>query len=121
VLSAVAARLLSTVRTDDIVSRLGGDEFVVVASNLSPPLATLFAERIVRSFTDEPHGIDEIGPLHVGVSVGYICVPEDASRYDDLLEKIDTALYEAKAAGKGTHRRYRFVESPPQGRSRRLA
>ena len=118
-LVGVAARLLSIVSADDIVARLGGDEFVVVASNLSPPLATLFAERLVRAVADEPYVIDGIGPVRVGVSVGYICVPEDAGHDDDLLEKIDAALYDAKGAGKGTHRRYRFVESPPPGRIRR--
>jgi len=121
VLSAVAARLLSVVRTDDIVARLGGDEFVIVAPNMSPPLATLFAERIVRSVTDEPYVIDEVGPLRVGVSVGYVCVPEDARRDDDLLQKIDAALYEAKALGKGTHRRYRPARTPPHKRIRRHA
>jgi len=114
VLSAVATRLLSVVRTDDIVARLGGDEFVIVAPNMSPPLATLFAERIVRSIADEPYVIEEVGPLRVGVSVGYVCVPDDACRDDDLLQKIDAALYEAKAVGKGTHRRYRAAEIPPQ-------
>lgn len=121
VLSAVATRLLSVVRTDDIVARLGGDEFVIVAPNMSPPLATLFAERIVRSIADEPYVIEEVGPLRVGVSVGYVCVPDDACRDDDLLQKIDAALYEAKAVGKGTHRRYRAAEIPPQERLRRHA
>lgn len=113
ILSAVAARLLSIVRTEDIVCRLGGDEFVILASNMSPGLGAIFAERIVRGITDEAYLIDNIGPLSVGVSVGYACMPEDSCGNDDLHQKTDTALYEAKAAGRGTHRRYRPPDPPP--------
>jgi diguanylate cyclase (GGDEF)-like protein len=80
-----------------------------------------FAERIVRCITDEPYLIDKIGPLHVGVSVGFVCVPEDACSDEELLQKTDAALYEAKAAGKGAHRRYRMAEPRPPGRIRRRA
>jgi diguanylate cyclase (GGDEF)-like protein len=121
VLNAVAVRLLSVVRSDDIVSRLGGDEFVILAPNMSPPLAALFAGRIVRVITDEPYVFDKIGSLSVGVSVGFVCVPEDARRDDDLLQKTDAALYEAKAAGKGAYRRYSISQPPLPGRIRRQA
>ena len=121
-LSAVAQRLRSIVGADDIVSRLGGDEFVILAPNMSPSSAEIFAERIVRGITDEPYTVDAVGRLRAGVSVGFVCMPEDADSDDDLLQKCDAALYKAKAAGKGTYRRYGVAEQPPPaGRVRQRA
>jgi len=120
-LSAVAQRLLSIVGADDIVSRLGGDEFAILAPNLSPSGAEIFAERIVRGVTDKPYAVEAVGRLRAGVSVGFVCMPEDADGDDDLLQKCDAALYEAKAAGKGVYRRYRVAEQPPAERMRQRA
>jgi diguanylate cyclase (GGDEF)-like protein len=107
VLGAVAQRLLSSVRSGDIVSRLGGDEFVIVAPNMPPADGDLFADSIIRRITDEPYNLENIGPLRIGVSIGFACTPEDAATGEDLHRKADVALYEAKAAGRGTHRRFR--------------
>jgi diguanylate cyclase (GGDEF)-like protein len=107
ILAAVAARLCDGVRAGDIVSRLGGDEFVVVAPNMSPAEGASLADSLIRRITDEPYRLDGIGPLRIGVSIGFACTPEDAVHGADLHRKADAALYEAKSAGRGTHRRYR--------------
>ena len=73
---------------------------------MTPEYGAALAESIIRSITDEPYLMDNLGPLRVGVSIGFASVPEDAAAGDDLHRKADAALYEAKAAGKGTHRRY---------------
>jgi diguanylate cyclase (GGDEF)-like protein len=106
ILQAVADRLRSSIRADDIVSRLGGDEFVIVAPDMSPAAGTSFANNIIRRVADEPYILGPIGPLRIGISIGFACVPEDGLAGDDLHRKADAALYEAKAAGRGTHRRF---------------
>ncbi len=39
-----------------------------------------------------------------GVSIGISMYPENAKEPDELLKKVDAAMYEAKKAGKGTYR-----------------
>jgi diguanylate cyclase (GGDEF)-like protein len=112
ILGAVAARLRAAVRSTDIVARLGGDEFVIVVPDMPPEHGAALAESVIRRITDEPYLLDNMRPLRIGVSIGFACVPEDASARDDLHRKADAALYEAKAAGKGTHRRYSPLSTP---------
>jgi diguanylate cyclase (GGDEF)-like protein len=114
ILHAVAGRLKSGIREGDIVSRLGGDEFVIVAPDMSPAAGTTFAQNLIRRVADEPYVLDRIGPLRIGISVGFACAPEDGLAGDDLHRKADAALYEAKAAGRGTHRRFTHVSGAPQ-------
>ena len=106
ILQAVAERLKASIRAGDIVSRLGGDEFVIVVPNMSPSDGERLAERIIHCIANEPYLLDTIGPLRIGISVGLACAPDDGSAIHDLHAKADAALYEAKAAGKGIHRRF---------------
>jgi diguanylate cyclase (GGDEF)-like protein len=113
ILQAVADRLRSSTREGDIVSRLGGDEFVIVAPDMSPAAGTSFAHNIIRRVADEPYVLNTIGPLRIGISIGFACAPEDGVPGDDLHRKADAALYEAKAAGRGTHRRFTKSSGAP--------
>lgn len=106
ILQATAARLKSAVRDGDIISRLGGDEFVIVARDLAATAGMGYAERILQEVGRGPHTLDPIGPLHIGISIGFACSPEDGVVEAELHRKADLALYEAKAAGKGVYRRF---------------
>ena len=115
VLTAVAARLLSPARAGDIVARLGGDEFMIVACGLSPQQGEAYAADIIRQIAEAPYLVGASGPLRLGVSVGFACCPDDGDRSEELSSRADTALYEAKAAGKGVHRRYIAPATPRAG------
>ena len=106
ILQAVANRLKSGIRDFDIVSRLGGDEFVIVAPNILPLDGAAYAEAIIHKIANERYSLDGIGPLQIGISVGFACAPEDGIVGNDLHRKADAALYEAKAAGRGVQRRF---------------
>ena len=106
VLMAVAGRLLSAVRTGDIVARLGGDEFMIVACGLSPRDGEFYAANVIRQIAETAYPIDGLGSLRLGISVGFACCPDDGDLSEELSKRADAALYEAKAAGKGVHRRY---------------
>ena len=113
-LRAVADRLLACVRETDVVARLGGDEFAIVQSNLARPQdASELAQRIVAAL-NEPFVIDD-HTLHVGVSIGIAVCPLDGSHVDPLVKNADTALYRAKAEGRGT---FRFFEARMEERQR---
>ncbi|MBI3221521.1 MAG: EAL domain-containing protein [Nitrosomonadales bacterium] len=104
----VASRLTTCVRESDTVARLGGDEFVVVLQNLgrSYRLATNQAEDIagkIIAALDTPYLL--LGQEHHGsVSIG-ICLFQGRNvDSDELLKRADTAMYQAKSAGRNTLR-----------------
>ena len=101
VLVEVAQRLLSLLRQTDTVSRLGGDEFVVLLDN---PANEQEVARIAMRIVSSLNAVMDIGPHRavVGVSVGIARYPIDGCTPAELLKSADTAMYAAKAAGKGS-------------------
>jgi diguanylate cyclase (GGDEF)-like protein len=105
-LQAVAVRLQASMRQADTVARLGGDEFVIVAPNLRPGASDALAASVIRRITDQDYPVGPGGLARIGVSVGYARWPEDGPALELLRSHADQALYEAKHAGKGLHRRF---------------
>lgn len=100
VLSAVADRIVRTVRTDDFVCRLGGDEFAVVLaapeSRLTRDSIEFLADRIV-AILSEPVLIDGATvALSASVGVATAGRPRDL---DTVMARADAAMYRAKRAG----------------------
>ncbi|HJR74418.1 MAG TPA: diguanylate cyclase [Luteimonas sp.] len=102
ILRAFARRLLDSVRATDLVARLGGDEFVVLIEDAALPAA---AETVARKLLEAMrHPVAAEGKtLTVTTSVGiaYSSLPTDAGT---LTAAADSALYEAKKAGRNTYR-----------------
>lgn len=104
VLSAVADRLVRTIRPDDFVSRIGGDEFAILLSDgegrLGPETIRMVAERVVAILA-EPVSFNGIAiPLAASVGVARAGVDRD---FDQLMDRADGAMYRAKRAGGGRH------------------
>ncbi|WP_263354994.1 putative bifunctional diguanylate cyclase/phosphodiesterase [Acidicapsa acidisoli] len=107
VLRALAKRLESVIRKEDMAARLGGDEFVILQVGIDQPAgASSLAERLKRILS-EPY---DIGGYEVvcGASIGVAIAPTDAETWDSLLSCADVALYKAKAEGRNT---VRFFEA----------
>lgn len=101
-LRIVGSRLRGSVRDRDTVCRMGGDEFVALIGNCDSEAAIGAANHIIRRLS-EPYGIDT-HTLNVGVSVGIALYPKDGTDVGALLRAADTAVYAAKAAGRGSWR-----------------
>ena len=102
-LCAVADRLRGCVRRSDSVVRLGGDEFAIVQAPIgSTEEASALAQRVVEVLS-QPYNLAE-HHLLIGASVGVALAPTDSSHAEMLLKMADTALYRAKAGGRGTAR-----------------
>jgi len=101
VLVEVAHRLRNSVRSLDFISRIGGDEFVILLPAISSDEAKRTAERIIAGIA-QPFDLGLGEPVHIGISIGSACAPDDGETADELLRSADRALYEAKRRGKGT-------------------
>ncbi|MFQ2146994.1 putative bifunctional diguanylate cyclase/phosphodiesterase [Aeromonas jandaei] len=121
-LKEVATRLKRLVRQGDCLARLGGDEFVLLLPSLSasPPQAEMqadiIAERLITEIAAPYTYAGQV--LHIGASVGITLFPDREQGVDDLLKQADTAMYQAKSAGRKT-RRF-FDASMQQQADRRL-
>ncbi len=106
VLKIAAARLQSAVREEDHVIRLGGDEFTIILENTEGHSQIMpLAERIVQAL-NEPFTLRGIQHYSVRGSVGISLYPQDGISSEILLQHADTAMYAAKANGKGQYRFY---------------
>ena len=106
ILRIAAQRLQQAVGGVQTVARIGGDEFTVVLEDLSDPAeADACAQRVIEAF-DEPLLIDERQEIVVSPSIGISLYPDNAQVPTDLLKHADTAMYQAKAAGRRTFLRY---------------
>jgi diguanylate cyclase (GGDEF)-like protein/PAS domain S-box-containing protein len=103
-LKALADRLGSAARGGDMVARLGGDEFVMVVEDVR---STDEAEAVAGRFLDEVRRPVVIGGERISLdaSIGLV-VAEANDVPGDILRRADSAMYEAKRAGRGGWRRF---------------
>ncbi|NUN62933.1 MAG: diguanylate cyclase, partial [Burkholderiaceae bacterium] len=107
-LTQVAARLSASVRECDTVARFGGDEFVVLLDGLDTqlPQARAQAEAVALKLLISLNQPFELaGQQHYSTpSIGLTLFGQERQSVDELLKRADLAMYEAKAAGRNTHR-----------------
>ena len=115
-LRAVAFRFASEISQHDVLARIGGDEFaVLMTGNASKAMACQLAQRLI-DVLKMPLSIGG-RQLKVGASIGVAVCQDDRTGLDDLLVQSDSALYSAKAAGRGQFALY-SVEIGEAGRRR---
>ncbi|MEM7621851.1 MAG: bifunctional diguanylate cyclase/phosphodiesterase [Planctomycetota bacterium] len=92
-------------REPDAIARLGGDEFCVFIDGVaSSHEAFSVAARIADAFVD-PVGVGS-HTLPIGISMGVTLVDPEHTTPEAVLRDADTAMYEAKRAGKARFRVY---------------
>jgi diguanylate cyclase (GGDEF)-like protein len=95
----VAERLRGAVRDSDVVARLGGDEFTVLCEGIGDPERALAAAAHLRVALSAP--FDVAGQRrHVRVSIGCKLSGGERVGAEALLRDADSAMYQAKGAGK---------------------
>jgi diguanylate cyclase (GGDEF)-like protein len=107
-LIAFARLLQSSVRNEDIACRLGGEEFILIMPEMDQEVA-------IRRATELLKATRELSVMHDGqvlpqitASIGIAVFPEHSSDPDQLIGSADSALYQAKHAGRD---RYAIAES----------
>ena len=99
VLKEFAAVLAETVRESDAAGRWGGEEFALVLSGTDLNGGVRLAERARAALAARAVVLPDGTRIEVTASFGVAAFPEVPER-DLLLEAADSALYEAKRAGK---------------------
>ena len=100
-LRELADMLRAQTRAADFVARYGGEEFAIVLTETNKVGGTVFAERLVEAIAERRFEREESQPSgQITVSVGLACYPDDAGNKAILIERADSALYQAKANGK---------------------
>jgi diguanylate cyclase (GGDEF)-like protein/PAS domain S-box-containing protein len=101
-LKDVASRLEKCIRPEDTISRFGGDEFAILLDGLAHSADALaVAERIKREMlsTFRLGGHDVFTSVSLGIALSTLGY-ESA---EEILRDADTAMYRAKAQGKGSY------------------
>jgi diguanylate cyclase (GGDEF)-like protein len=104
-LQEVAARLMVSVRSDDMVARIGGDEFVVVLENLAPDEETAGRQAVdvaekIRAEIARPIEADVERRYPISASIGVCLFSGEGGDVDVLFGQADQALYRAKNQGR---------------------
>ena len=101
-LKQLSGRLKHNLREADTVARLSGDEFAVLLPNIHQVDDVLpITHKILQQYT-EPFQIDN-HELFITTSIGIALFPDNGTNPDTLLKNADTAMYAAKAQGRGTY------------------
>ena len=105
VLRQAAKRLKGVLRRSDQVVRLGGDEFLVIMDALADrQTAQRIGQKVIEAI-NLPVLLASGREAHVGASVGIVLPGGKGLASHDMLMKVaDTAMYEAKQAGRNTCR-----------------
>ncbi len=91
----VSRAISESIRDNDVAGRWGGEEFLVICQDSDPRQITAFANRLrtlIAERSDESNT-----PLTVSVGVSLFPLFE---HFEDTVSRADTALYEAKDAGR---------------------
>ncbi|MES2743628.1 MAG: EAL domain-containing protein [Pseudomonadota bacterium] len=102
-LIACSSRLQQCVRVRDMVGRLGGDEFALVFIMQEGPHGVVQVANKIGAVLRACFSLQGY-EVKVSASIGITVYPDDARDPDVLIKYADTAMYQAKRAGRDTYR-----------------
>jgi diguanylate cyclase (GGDEF)-like protein/PAS domain S-box-containing protein len=110
-LMEVAKRIQLTLRAGDTVARLSGDEFIVILEGLSSNVSHAYqqASEVAQKLLEKLNASYHLGlfEFETSASLGITLFKDDQlNGFEMHLRHADTAMYQAKAAGRNTYRFY---------------
>ena len=99
VLRCTGDALHETFRSSDIIGRFGGDEFLVLVRDTADATLMLNKSRAIQQRVQQS-SLKQAG-VQVSCSMGIVLAENQDTDFEELLRQSDSALYEAKRAGKG--------------------
>ena len=95
VLKEFSLLLKMMVRAEDIACRWGGEEFIVLLPDTTSEAAVILADRMRSSFEQYPRTTTPAMTASFGVAQ-----LQEGEKEDDLMRRVDAALYQAKHEGR---------------------
>jgi len=101
-LKKIAQRLRAAIRSRDLLGKTSRDEFTLILPGCIHRQYAEFAVERILSFLAEPIEIDG-HEIFCTASLGVAFAPDNGRNTEQLLQKAETAMYQAKAQGKNTY------------------
>jgi len=99
-LMAIGERLVQSVREADTVARFGGDEFTMLIEGVNGPADVSRATVRIHNEIATPFTIDG-QEIFTTASIGVTIATGDYDQPEQIIRDADTAMYRAKAQGRG--------------------
>ncbi len=109
VIIEIGQRLDRCLRVSDVIGRVGGDRFGIVLGDCAEQNIAVAAEKILSAVSQVPI-VTAAGPVYATVSIGSAAFPGQAKTSHDVMALAETALAEAKRAGRDCFVPYRLSE-----------
>ncbi len=98
-LRQVAYQLRDHIRHPDMAGRYGGEEFLIVLPNSDSNAAAEQASRLCKQVRETIIQVDD-HTLNITISIGIAQFQNGEDTWETLLNRADTAMYEAKSNGR---------------------
>jgi diguanylate cyclase (GGDEF)-like protein/PAS domain S-box-containing protein len=121
VLVELASLLRDEFGTRAEISRLGGDEFAILLPDTTDNGARTISRGLLDKLRARAFDTKTSGMINLTVTLGLVSYPRDGSTVDELMSRVDLALYEAKALGRNqvnTSFAFKRLEARAQSRLR---
>jgi diguanylate cyclase (GGDEF)-like protein len=103
-LKAFVTRVKSLVRAVDTFARLGADEFALLIDDIGGSMAAEAIAEKILTVTQDQFEL-EGKSVRVSTSIGVVALAAgEAAEADELMQRADAAMYEAKRAGRNAFR-----------------
>ncbi len=99
VLRQVGYLLRDHIRHPDVAGRFGGEEFLIILPNSTAQAAAEQAARLCRKVSETVVHVKQHS-IQVTISIGIAEFKKGIDTWETLLNRADTAMYEAKRAGR---------------------
>jgi diguanylate cyclase (GGDEF)-like protein len=99
ILKQMGARLCHALRASDTVARLGGDEFALLMPEGDARQAVQLANK-VHKILEPPYHVNDMD-IEVGPSIGIAAFPDHGASADEIMQRADVAMYQAKQKHSG--------------------
>lgn len=99
VLVEMVKRINNVIRSSDQLIRWGGDEFVGILPGLKEEHMMELGKKILDEVTSLEIPVEN-GTIRTTISIGFSYFRDTDSDYNDVLKRIDDAMYESKKKGK---------------------
>jgi diguanylate cyclase (GGDEF)-like protein len=110
VLVEAGRRLAAALSEGDAIGRVGGDRFGILLGNRAEAAVATAAERLLWAVNDVAIATAS-GPVYVTVSLGSVVFPRQAASAQEIMTRAETALVEAKRAGRDCVAAYRLTDA----------